>query len=122
MSLSRDESVRLSWARPRRARATSALSVALLMLGCLSGAPAFSAASEIDQSATTADTKDWEFIIAPYFWAAEVEGTVVNGGIGTGVDLTLSDLLESTRGALMLYFEARWKRGNWPTSRSSTGI
>jgi hypothetical protein len=53
----------------------------------------------------------WEFHVAPYLWAIQMDGNLTVKGIDVDVDLSFSDIWDELNFAFMLAYEAR--KGNW---------
>ena len=53
----------------------------------------------------------WEFRVAPYLWAIQMDGNVTVKGLEADVDLSFSDIWDELNFALMLAYEAR--KGDW---------
>ena len=54
----------------------------------------------------------FQFQIAPYFWAASIDGTVAtsSGNEIADFDASFSDLVDNTDAAVMIFGDARWDR------------
>ena len=90
--------------RPFAASRTGAAWIAGLLMA--------TAASRAEAQA--ADTSGWKFEIAPYIWAAGMDGTVSKNDIpreGLAIQQSFSDILKVLQFALMGSFEAR--KGRW---------
>ncbi len=66
--------------------------------------------SNTDSGSQTADSKDWEFILAPYAWLMGLNGDLTIKGRSANVDLSFSDLIEHFDIGGMLHGEVLWKR------------
>jgi hypothetical protein len=59
----------------------------------------------------TSHVDDWEFVIAPYIWAAGLDGDVTFKGIKGSVDADFGDILDNLDVGAQGYFEIR--NGKW---------
>ncbi len=73
------------------------------LCGCIAATPA---AAERDEGGSTAD--DWSFSVAPYFWAAGIEGTTgtLPGLPPAKVDMRFADIFDDLQPSGMVFFTA----------------
>jgi hypothetical protein len=53
---------------------------------------------------------EWEFVVAPYLWAAGMDGTVRIGDLQQEAEIPFSDIIENLEFALMGHFEMQNER------------
>lgn len=75
-----------------------------LVLACATAATALAEDPAHDQPA---DDRGWEFTVAPYLWAASLDGDVGIGPLEADVDVGFIDILKDLSLAGMLHAEAR---------------
>jgi hypothetical protein len=63
-----------------------------------------------DSETSSPDTKNWQFVVAPYGWLTGADVTVFSDGEETNVNIPFKDILKEVNGGFMLYAEARWRR------------
>jgi hypothetical protein len=49
---------------------------------------------------------DWQMTLAPYLWAAGLDGDVARGPVGTTVDVGFDDIFDNLEGGALFHFEA----------------
>jgi hypothetical protein len=58
-------------------------------------------------AAAQSSSNGWQFAIAPYLWAAGMDGTVAIGEVEQDVDVSFSDIIDNLDFALMGHFDMR---------------
>ena len=81
--------------------------MALIVLAGLATAVFGEAASAQEQES---EPGGWSFAVAPYFWAAEIEGDVGLGNLETDVDMSFNDILSNLKFGAMMLAEVRKDR------------
>lgn len=56
------------------------------------------------------EQKDWNFVVAPYFWFGGLSGDMAIANIEADIDASFSDIASNLKMGFMLYGEARYKR------------
>lgn len=64
--------------------------------------------------------ESWQFLIAPYLWAVNLDGDIAAGGTTVPVDVGFGDILDDFNGGGSLFFEA--SRGQWAFMLDGTYI
>lgn len=58
-----------------------------------------------------AEEKDWRFTVAPYLWAAGLDGSTQAGPVSADLDVSFSDIVDALEGGILLHVEGeadRW--------------
>lgn len=69
------------------------------------------AASDGNSEAVSDESSGWEFIVTPYFWFPETEGTITADGVSVPTDMSFSDLVDQLNYGFIGAVEAR--NGRW---------